>query len=33
LVKLITKQTLLGLNYLHDECDLVHTDIKPENIS
>ncbi|KAJ7693661.1 kinase-like domain-containing protein [Mycena rosella] len=32
LVKLIAKQVLLGLEYLHDECDLVHTDIKPENI-
>ena len=32
LVKVITKQVLLGLQYLHDECDLVHTDIKPENI-
>ncbi|KAK7058332.1 hypothetical protein VNI00_001963 [Paramarasmius palmivorus] len=32
LVKLIAKQVLLGLQYLHDECDLVHTDIKPENI-
>ncbi|KAG7439095.1 kinase-like protein [Guyanagaster necrorhizus] len=32
LVKVITRQTLLGLQYLHDECDLVHTDIKPENI-
>ncbi|KAF8140045.1 kinase-like protein [Boletus edulis] len=32
LVKLITKQIILGLQYLHDECDLVHTDIKPENI-
>ncbi|KAH8828629.1 kinase-like domain-containing protein [Flagelloscypha sp. PMI_526] len=32
LVKIITKQVLLGLQYLHDECDLVHTDIKPENI-
>ncbi|KAI0963115.1 hypothetical protein AcW1_000287 [Taiwanofungus camphoratus] len=32
LVKVITKQVLLGLEYLHDECDLVHTDIKPENI-
>ncbi|KAF5356051.1 hypothetical protein D9756_004189 [Leucocoprinus leucothites] len=32
LVKVITKQILLGLQYLHDECDLVHTDIKPENI-
>lgn len=32
LVKMIAKQILLGLQYLHDECDLVHTDIKPENI-
>lgn len=32
LVKMITKQILQGLEYLHDECDLVHTDIKPENI-
>ncbi|KAG6866860.1 hypothetical protein C0991_008796 [Blastosporella zonata] len=32
LVKAIAKQILLGLQYLHDECDLVHTDIKPENI-
>ncbi|KAF5374868.1 hypothetical protein D9758_000051 [Tetrapyrgos nigripes] len=31
-VKIIAKQVLLGLQYLHDECDLVHTDIKPENI-
>ncbi|KAJ6519460.1 kinase-like domain-containing protein [Mycena sanguinolenta] len=32
LVKVIAQQVLLGLEYLHDECDLVHTDIKPENI-
>ena len=32
-VKSVAKQVLLGLQYLHDECDLVHTDIKPENIS
>ncbi|KAK7468660.1 hypothetical protein VKT23_003164 [Stygiomarasmius scandens] len=31
-VKVIARQVLLGLQYLHDECDLVHTDIKPENI-
>ncbi|KAH9004230.1 kinase-like protein [Lactarius hatsudake] len=31
-VKSITKQVLLGLQYLHEECDLIHTDIKPENI-
>ena len=23
---------MLGLHYLHDECKVVHTDIKPENI-
>ena len=33
LVKVITKQVLKGLQYLHDECELVHTDVKPENIS
>jgi serine/threonine protein kinase len=32
LVRVIAKQILLGLQYLHEECDLVHTDIKPENI-
>ncbi|KAG6889371.1 hypothetical protein C0995_001436 [Termitomyces sp. Mi166 len=32
LIRVIAKQVLLGLQYLHDECDLVHTDIKPENI-
>ncbi|KAF6766088.1 CMGC/SRPK protein kinase [Ephemerocybe angulata] len=32
LVKTVAKQILSGLEYLHDECDLVHTDIKPENI-
>lgn len=32
LVKVIGRQLLLGLVYLHDECGLVHTDIKPENI-
>ncbi|KZS96169.1 kinase-like protein [Sistotremastrum niveocremeum HHB9708] len=31
-VKLIAKQILVGLDFLHSECDLVHTDIKPENI-
>lgn len=32
LVKKITFDSLLGLSYLHDECDIIHTDIKPENI-
>ncbi|KAJ5886068.1 Protein kinase dsk1 [Penicillium subrubescens] len=32
LVKQITKQVLLGLDYLHRECGIVHTDLKPENV-
>ncbi|KAF8527948.1 putative dis1-suppressing protein kinase dsk1 [Hysterangium stoloniferum] len=32
LLKTIGKQVLMGLQFLHDECGLVHTDIKPENI-
>ncbi|KAL5518147.1 hypothetical protein EMCRGX_G003832 [Ephydatia muelleri] len=32
LVKSITRQVLMGLNYLHRECSIIHTDIKPENI-
>lgn len=32
LVKQISKQILLGLDYLHRECGVIHTDIKPENI-
>jgi serine/threonine-protein kinase SRPK3 len=32
LVKQITKQVLLGLDYMHRECDIIHTDLKPENV-
>lgn len=32
LVKQISKQILLALDYLHRECGIIHTDIKPENI-
>ncbi|KAF8592070.1 kinase-like protein [Ramaria rubella] len=32
IVRVIARQILMGLQYLHDECGLVHTDIKPENI-
>lgn len=32
LVKRILRQTLEGLDYLHTECKIIHTDIKPENI-
>lgn len=32
LVKQITKQVLLGLDHLHRECGIIHTDLKPENV-
>ncbi|CAF1399177.1 unnamed protein product, partial [Adineta ricciae] len=31
-VKTITKQVLQGLDYLHRKCQIIHTDIKPENV-
>ncbi|CAN0048715.1 unnamed protein product [Lampetra fluviatilis] len=31
-VRAITTQVLEGLDYLHSCCDVIHTDIKPENI-
>lgn len=31
-VKLIMKQVLEGLHYLHTKCKIIHTDIKPENV-
>ena len=32
IVKQIAKQVLLGLDYLHTECRIIHTDLKPENV-
>ncbi|KAI8089108.1 kinase-like domain-containing protein [Halteromyces radiatus] len=32
LVKQIAKQMLLGLDYLHRKCGIIHTDLKPENV-
>lgn len=31
-VKSIIRQVLEGLDYLHTECKIIHTDIKPENV-
>ena len=31
-VKVIIKQVLEGLDYLHSKCSIIHTDIKPENV-
>ncbi|KAI9105569.1 Serine/threonine-protein kinase 23 [Phlyctochytrium arcticum] len=32
IVRRITKQVLMGLDYLHRECAIIHTDLKPENV-
>ncbi|CAH1393905.1 unnamed protein product [Nezara viridula] len=31
-VKILIKQVLEGLCYLHEKCKIIHTDIKPENV-
>lgn len=31
-VRLIIQQVLEGLDYLHTKCQIIHTDIKPENV-
>jgi len=31
-VKIMMKQVLEGLDYLHTKCKIIHTDIKPENV-
>ena len=32
LVRIIAKQILIGLDYLHRICRIIHTDLKPENV-
>ena len=32
-IRIIVKQILIGLDFLHRICNVIHTDIKPENIS
>jgi len=31
-VKILTKQILIGLDYLHTKCSIIHTDLKPGDI-
>lgn len=32
IVREITRQCLIGLDYLHRVCNIIHTDLKPENV-
>ncbi len=32
IVREITRQCLMGLDYLHRVCKIIHTDLKPENV-
>ncbi|KAF9909911.1 serine/threonine protein kinase, CMGC group [Linnemannia zychae] len=32
LVRQIIRQVLMGLDYMHRECGIIHTDLKPENV-
>lgn len=33
LCKIIARQVLMGLDYIHRMCNLIHTDLKPENVA
>ena len=33
LVRIMAKQCLIGLDYLHRICKIIHTDLKPENVN
>ena len=32
IVREITRQMLIALDYLHSTCGIIHTDLKPENV-
>ncbi len=32
LVRILAKQCLIGLDYMHRMCRIIHTDFKPENV-
>lgn len=31
-VRYVTRRVLVGLQYMHDDCHIIHTDLKPENV-
>ena len=31
-MRILAKQCLIGLDYLHRMCNIIHTDLKPENV-
>ena len=33
LVRKLAKQCLIGLDYMHRMCQIIHTDFKPENVN
>jgi serine/threonine-protein kinase SRPK3 len=33
LVRVLARQCLMGLDYMHRICNLIHTDLKPENVA
>jgi len=32
ILRIMARQILLGLDFLHTQCKLIHTDLKPENV-
>ena len=32
LVRSLARQIVFGVQYLHDECNIIHTDLKPDNL-
>lgn len=32
IARIIAQQCLMGLDYIHRMCNIIHTDLKPENV-
>lgn len=32
ILRILARKFILGLHYLHHQCKLIHTDLKPENV-